>query len=173
MKIETKKEYEKALKDFEALMNALDEYEVEHFPIDLPSEEAANEFRREQEETRTKKIIDRLTMLINYSENNNEPISYDSISGFFYFWHLDSGLNYPDLTLTPDGNLVAEWGRGFTHLSIEFQTLELAKYSHRLLGISDNFESDISSVGGTEEIAELMEILDKEYGIKSWIMEKL
>lgn len=173
MKIKTKKEYEKALKDFEALMNALDEYEVENFPIDLPSEEAAKEFRREQEETRTKKIIDRLTMLINYSENNNEPISYSSMAGFFYFWHLDSGLNYPDLTLTPDGNLVAEWESGYKKLSIEFQTLELAKYSYRLFGIRDNTsDGKIATKGGTKEIADLMEILDKEYRIKSWIMEK-
>lgn len=120
------------------------------------------------------RIFDRLVFLESATEDEypyTELISVDSLNGFLNFLKEFKNLNlkYPDITITPDGNIHSQWQEGKEcYLSIEFVSPQEVKVVV--------FTPDSMVMGKITRIAAKMSILSifenlSPYNILTWISE--
>jgi hypothetical protein len=79
-----------------------------------------------------KRIAARLDYLLEVSREEQPeqaPPAVTSLAGFLAFLSKNPGLAYPDIVLTPDGNVRAQWRRGpRQHFAVEFREDEDVRF---------------------------------------------
>ncbi|GJL78822.1 MAG: hypothetical protein NPINA01_18110 [Nitrospinaceae bacterium] len=120
------------------------------------------------------KLADRISYLFDLSkedameEEGEEEMSSESLKYFVYFIQSVPNLNYPDVVLTPDGNIVAEWRVDQNrHFNVEFME---DKYTHFVIFAPNQFDSQrpirMSGVAPWEELIDLIHAQK----VASWVL---
>lgn len=120
-----------------------------------------------------KRIVQRiraLRQMVRDDENEDGDISSDSLRSFFEFLNLHPELNYPDISLTPDGDIYARWkGRDRSLFSVHFLPQSRVRY---VVFTPDRKRSDlIDRISGTSSVDTVLETADRAYGVTGWVRE--
>lgn len=120
---------------------------------------------------RGEKIARRLKALRQMTiEDDDGDISSDSMRSFFEFLSHHPRCNYPEITLTPDGEIYARWkGPEKSRLSIHFL---FKSRVHYVLFAPDRKRPDIMDrISATASVDTVLEIADRAYEIAGWVTE--
>lgn len=105
-----------------------------------------------------------LRQMVRDDENEDSDISSDSLRSFFEFLILHPDLNYPDISLTPDGDIYARWkGRDRSLFSVHFLPQSRVRY---VVFTPDRKRPDLMDrVSGTSSVDTVLETADRAYGV--------
>jgi hypothetical protein len=111
-----------------------------------------------------------LRQMVRDDENEDGDISSDSLRSFFEFLSLHPELNYPDISLTPDGDIYARWkSRDRSLFSIHFLPQSRVRY---VVFAPDRKRPDLMDrVSGTGSVDTVLETADRAYGVIGWLRE--
>ena len=118
-------------------------------------------------------LINRITELlrdIEEDEDKSASISSDSLLTFYSFCYLHSGLKFPDISLTPAGNIYAAWNREQNRV---FSILFLSKGTVQFALLEPNKRYPDRQIVLSGELT-IDTILDKvkSFNVLSWITEQ-
>lgn len=121
------------------------------------------------------RIAQRLDQLWKMSEME-EPdicvISSDSLRSFERFSNLYPRMRYPDITLTPSGNLYARWkGHSRSLLSIQFLPVPEMKVRFVVFSPNQRYPEELNRASGTDFVETVMDNLSRAYGVSDWVLE--
>lgn len=111
-----------------------------------------------------------LRQMVRDDENEDIDISSDSLRSFFEFMSLHPKLNYPDISLTPDGDIYARWkGCGRSLFSVHFLPQSRVRY---VVFAPDRKRPDLMDrASGTSSVDTVLETADRAYGVIGWLRE--
>lgn len=111
-----------------------------------------------------------LRQMVRDDENEDGDISSESLRSFFEFLSLHPELNYPDISLTPDGDIYARWkGRDRSLFSVHFLPQSRVRY---VVFSQDRKRPDlIDRISGTSSVDTVLETADRAYGVIGWLRE--
>ena len=120
-----------------------------------------------------KRIIQRIQALRQMArddENEDGDISSDSLRSFYEFLSKHPEVNYPDISLTPDGDIYARWkGRDRSLFSVHFLPQSRVRY---VVFAPDRKRSDLMDrISGTSSVDTVLETADRAYGVIGWLRE--
>ena len=103
-------------------------------------------------------------------EDDDGDISSDSMRSFFEFLSRYPRCKYPEITLTPDGEIYARWkGPENSLFSIHFL---FKSRLHYVLFAPDRKRPDIMDrLSATASVDTVLEIADRAYEIADWVTE--
>ena len=105
-----------------------------------------------------------------FLEEQDSDISADSIRTFTIFLSMHPDARYPAITLTPVGNIYAQWKKDRTSLfSLQF----LPDWGVRFVVFAPNKKHSeiITRISGTETVDTVLGNMDKAYGVSDWVVE--
>lgn len=142
--------------------------DVYHFAI----RQAIDSIRRKAQISHASRIADRLAYLREAAEEEADETrpNPNSIRRFFEFLTLHKRLRYPDLSLTPDGEIYAQWresaDRQFSLVFLPDGTI------HFVLFAPNKGKPDmVVRIHGVESYRTVLENLQL-YGIQQWIIDE-
>ncbi len=118
-----------------------------------------------------KRIIQRIRTLRQMAlDDEDGDISSDSLRSFYEFLSMHPEVNYPDISLTPDGDIYARWkGRDRSLFSIHFLPQSRVRY---IVFAPDRKRPDLMDrVSGSGSVYTVLETADRAYGVGGWVRE--
>lgn len=118
-----------------------------------------------------KRIIQRIRTLRQMArDDENGDISSDSLRSFYEFLSMHPEVNYPDISLTPDGDIYARWkGRGRSLFSVHFLPQSRVRY---VVFAPDRKRPDLMDrISGSGSVYNVLETADRAYGVGGWVRE--
>lgn len=120
---------------------------------------------------------ERIALRLDYLRNNfaedeagERDISADSLRDFIKFLNLHPNIRYPEITLTPSGNVYIRWkGEHKSLFSILFLSSQNVQFV--VFAPNERHPEIINHISGTETVDTVLEKLDKAYGVASWVTE--
>lgn len=120
------------------------------------------------------RISNRLSYLRRvFFEEQGSDISADSIRTFTIFLSMHPDVRYPAITLTPAGNIYAQWKkRKDSHDSL-FSLHFLSDWEVRFVVFAPNAKhpGKFARISGTETVDIILSNMDKAYGVSAWVIE--
>jgi len=103
-------------------------------------------------------------------EDDGDDISPDSLRSFYEFLILHPEVSYPEITLTPDGNIYVCWNNFDRALfSIHFLPELRVRY---VVFVPDRKRPNLMDMmSGTSSVDTVLEIVDRAYGVTRWVRE--
>jgi len=101
---------------------------------------------------------------------DNCDMSSDSLRSFRDFLVFHPRVRYPDITLTPSGNIYARWkSDNKSLLSIQF----LPERKVRFVSFVPNRKhaNELNRISGNDFVDTVMDNLNRAYGVHNWVME--
>jgi hypothetical protein len=127
-------------------------------------------FRKHPKIGFAERIATRLDYLLEVSREEQPeqaPPSAESLNGFLAFLAKNPGLAYPNLVLTPNGNVRAEWTRSHNeHFAIEFFEDENVRFV--IFAPDPNQTYKTSRVSGTATTESVMGLAEY-YRVSPWV----
>jgi len=119
------------------------------------------------------RIANRLESLGKISDEeifDGQLISSNSLQSLMRFLSSYSKVRYPDITLTPSGNIYARWkGRNRSLFSLHF--LQDLKVRFVVFVPNRRHPEEMNRVSGNDCVDTVIDNLNSAYGISNWIME--
>ncbi len=118
-------------------------------------------------------IAQRLNQLWKMSameEPYNYTISSDSLRSAERFFSLYPLVRYPDITLTPNGNVYARW-RGSDRSVLSIQFMQEMKVRFVVFAPNQKHPDDLNRISGTDFVDTIIENLNKTYEVENWVLE--
>ena len=113
-------------------------------------------------------VAERLEHLdeLEQEEENEEPISLDSVATFLSFLVAFSSRAEPGITVTPDGNIYATWkAEGGRHCGIEFAPMRAAKLVLMVPGEAETGSGvHIAGMMGSADLERTLRL----HGVHAW-----
>lgn len=107
---------------------------------------------------------------IREEDGNDEDISAESIHSFFSFLKMHPNIRYPDITLTPDGNVYARWkGDNGSLFSVEF--LPDSRVGYVVFAPNVRHGNELSRNSGVDFVDTLIDRVNAAFGISAWVLE--
>lgn len=123
------------------------------------------------EMTHGKRIAQRIRALRQMvREDDDGDIALDSLRSFYDFLSLHPEVGYPEITLTPDGNIYACWkSRDRALFSIHFLPQSRVRY---VVFAPDRKRPHLMDrISGTSSVDTVLETADRAYGVTGWVRE--
>ena len=121
----------------------------------------------------SERISNRLTDLrcmIREEEGEMADISVDSLRTFFSFLKMHPNIRYPEITLTPDGDIYSRWkGDEGALFSVEF--LPDSNVGYVVFASNPRHPGEVSRNSGTDFVDTVFEQINAAFGISAWILE--
>jgi hypothetical protein len=114
------------------------------------------------------RFVARIKALLNAyaEENEGRAFSSDSLRALVNFLEENSGFNYPDLTLTPSGNMYAQWKSGKNKLlSIHFLPTSDTRFV--IFKPNPKHKDRIIRISGSTTVDALLETI-APHGVMEW-----
>lgn len=103
-------------------------------------------------------------------DGENEDISAESVRTFFSFLKMHPNVRYPDITLTPDGNVYSRWkGNNGALLGIEF--LPDSKIAYVVFAPTPSHAGELSRHSGIDFADTVFGRINTTFSVSDWIME--
>lgn len=119
---------------------------------------------------RTSNRLRNLRDTIREEDGNDEDISAESIHSFFLFLKMHPNIRYPDITLTPDGNVYSCWkGDNGSLFSVEF--LPDSRVGYVVFAPSLRHGNELSRNSGIDFVDTLFDRVNAAFGISAWVLE--
>ncbi|MDO8722804.1 MAG: hypothetical protein Q7J31_11385 [Syntrophales bacterium] len=119
---------------------------------------------------RTSNRLRNLRDTIREEDGNDEDISAESIHSFFLFLKMHPNIRYPDITLTPDGNVYSRWkGDNGSLFSVEF--LPDSRVGYVVFAPSLRHGNELSRNSGIDFVDTLFDRVNAAFGISAWVLE--
>ena len=118
-----------------------------------------------------KRIIQRIRALRQLARDDEDgDISSDSLRSFYEFLSMHPEVNYPDISLTPDGDIYARWkGRDRSLFSVHFLPQSRVRY---VVFAPDRKRPDLMDrISGSSSVDTVLETADRAYGVIGWVRE--
>jgi hypothetical protein len=127
---------------------------------------------RESSISHVQRIAERVEHLLAISiqeQPESCAMSSNSIKGFMKFLELHKNIRYPNLTLTPNGEIYAQWKRGRSLLGIQF----LSDLDVKFVVFTPNPQhpEKTNRVSGSDTVDRIFENLEKIYAISNWVSQ--
>lgn len=99
-----------------------------------------------------------------------EDISAESVRTFFSFLKMHPSLRYPDISLTPDGNIYSRWkGNNGALLGIEF--LPESKVAYVVFAPTPSHAGELSRHSGIDFTDTFFGRINTAFSVSDWILE--
>ncbi len=116
------------------------------------------------------RISNRLSDLRRAVREEDGEISADSLRGFFSFLKMYPNIRYPDIALTPDGNIYARWkGDRGALFSVEF--LPDSKVGYVVFSPLLNHAGELSRHSGFDLVENAFVRMNAAFAISEWVLE--
>jgi hypothetical protein len=103
-------------------------------------------------------------------DGESADISAESVQTFFSFLKMHPGLRYPDITLTPDGNVYSRWkGDNGALLGIEF--LPESKVAYVVFAPAPSHAGELSRHSGIDFTDTFFVRINTAFSVADWILE--
>lgn len=120
------------------------------------------------------RISNRLSYLRRvFFEELGSDISADSIRTFTIFLSMHPDVRYPAITLTPAGNIYAQWKKRKDSYDSLFSLHFLSDWEVRFVVFAPNAKhlGKFARISGTEAVDTILSNMDKAYGVSAWVIE--
>lgn len=122
---------------------------------------------------RAELMAQRLNYLWKISEVDEDDscvISSESLRSFERFSNIYPRMRYPDITLTPGGEIYARWkGSNRSLLSIQF--LPEMKVRFVVFAPNQRHPEELNRASGNDFVDTVIDNLNRAYGVSSWVLE--
>lgn len=100
----------------------------------------------------------------------NEDLSKESVRSFFSFLKMHPNVRYPDITLTPDGNIYSRWkGNNGALLGIEF--LPDFKVAYVVFVPAPSHAGEVTRHSGIDFTDTVFKKINAAFSVAEWIFE--
>lgn len=103
-------------------------------------------------------------------EDEDGDINPDSLRSFYEFLSLHPKVRYPEISLTPDGDIYVRW-KGKDHCLFSIHFLEGSRTRYIVFVPDDKRPSLLNRISGSGSVETLLETIDRAYGVTAWVKE--
>ena len=102
-------------------------------------------------------------------DRGDEFISADSIRWFLFYMEKNRGITFPEIVITNDGNLSAEWRESADQLlAIEFLPFRDVRYV--VFARNSNDKRKIDRVAASSQVDTVLDNVDTIYNVRDWML---
>ena len=102
--------------------------------------------------------------------SDGDLISSNSLQSFINFLSINPKIRYPDITLTPTGNIYARW-KGLNKSLFSLHFLQDLKVRFVIFALNRKHPKEINRISGNECVDTVIDNLNSAYSITDWILE--
>lgn len=114
--------------------------------------------------------LNHLWKMSEVEETDSCVVSSDSLRSFERFSNIYPRMRYPDITLTPGGDVYARWkGSNRSLLSIQF--LPEMRVRFVVFAPNQRHPEELNRASGNDFVDTVIDNLSRAYGVSNWVLE--